>query len=370
MKEPAADRHSAAPLRSGTGVKPAPARGALGRRGHWVRRCIPLAMSAALVIALACIQIVTPLSTISVVSALDVGTLDAGRSLQTGIVLECRGFVPLHVDSVSWSCGCAWARLERQWLLPGEKQTLQVNVETANREGSFSSRIDLLSSPLFTFHKTSNHVLVSGTVRVLVRAFPNTLEFGKMDIDVDPRWQTCIVQRCESETPFAGLSVRSSSNLLVCTHQIDRDHWEIRAAVAQDSKVIGPFHGHLEFQPEKPASELAGRLVIPVSGEIVGDVSVFPSCIVVGVVAPSSLSHGDITISSKDNKPLRFEGWKSSRPDAMRITDSAPFPGGLHVHFQATAPHQPGDRSGNLILKVFGTKQVIVRVPFVMFVRD
>jgi len=76
----------------------------------------------------------------------DFGTVNEGVKVGYTFDFENKGAGVLEIKSVNPSCGCTAAMLSNNTLQPGEKGTIKIEFDTANRSGKTSKTISVISN--------------------------------------------------------------------------------------------------------------------------------------------------------------------------------------------------------------------------------
>lgn len=76
----------------------------------------------------------------------DFGKVEEGKLVEVKIGLHNTGKGVLEITEVKSSCGCTAALVSSKKLNPGEKGNIRIELDTANREGSFTRTVTIYSN--------------------------------------------------------------------------------------------------------------------------------------------------------------------------------------------------------------------------------
>lgn len=76
----------------------------------------------------------------------DFGKVQEGKTVKYDFNFDNRGSSTLKIGDIKTSCGCTAALVSKKDLAPGEKGTLSVKLNTANRKGKMSRTITISSN--------------------------------------------------------------------------------------------------------------------------------------------------------------------------------------------------------------------------------
>ncbi|MEM9352187.1 MAG: DUF1573 domain-containing protein [Planctomycetota bacterium] len=211
------------------------------------------------------------------------GTMEQNTSLKHSFIVQNTGSAPLKLQVTATTCKCTVGNLaegETETIEPGDETTVELEWTAKTGPGPFRHGATLVTSDPFRSRFDLN---VEGTVVESTALRPNNFGFGTVRTGDSADDSVYLMSFVEDEIKvlsheFIGETVEGNAE--VSFEDFDPEEIGIegvRAALKITATVsggdsIGPFYGSLNLETSLAQ---AANLSIPLSGRVVGDVSVF-----------------------------------------------------------------------------------------------
>ena len=245
-------------------------------------------------------------------------------------VFQNRGTKELKIEKIESSCGCIIGETTVTNVDPCMSGTIVVNYRTGPDTGTMTKSIRVYSNdpdaPVYTLQ-------LSGEIIEDITIHPRQIKFGYVslgekahaEIEVQPR-------------PGFNLEVKdvlSSNPIVSAKHKKDKQKNKyVVEATLKDNTMVGVWTGNLYIHTN---SERQRQVIVPFSGEVLGDVQLYPH----------RLYFGSINRTSECGKSVFITLLKKN----IRINKIEVQPGFLVSELLAE-PHND-DVKGNATLRVF-----------------
>ncbi|MDX9910234.1 MAG: DUF1573 domain-containing protein [Phycisphaerales bacterium] len=278
--------------------------------------------------------------------------------------------IPEGYAGLRASCGCTQPSINKNVLQPGESATIAVVFNPANKRGTTDTRVTILSDdptqPQAVVH-------VRSFVKETMRVEPRMLGFGRQDHKKTAE-QTFKVLSSKPDFKVEGIDTGENTPWLK-GEVIDRQTVMIEGEVWQQTQIkivlganapVGHLRGGtvavLTNDPKNP------KIVIPVAGEILGDLSVGPERLSFGLVNPGEVTERLINISSRSGKKVEIiEVEQEINLDTpLHITQAYPNPEQpftIQISVAMTSPEQPVPIRGKLMVHTTDPDQPMLEIP-------
>ena len=205
----------------------------------------------------------------------DFGKIYIGDIVKHGFKFKNSGYGELIIKNVKSSCGCTAALVSKSNLLKDEEGEVQIKFNPGRYVGKVTKSVTVNSNDL---QKPSYKLTITGEVIEEVSINPKHINFGiirkgdsctrTIEVKTIPELKTEI-KKVESPNPYIVTAqikskVNSSYNYQVTISKYD---------------YIGKFSGMVFVYTSSSKQE---RIDIPFSGEVIGDVTIYPQIVSFG----------------------------------------------------------------------------------------
>jgi len=205
------------------------------------------------------------------------GKVYKNEDVEHFFILENRGTKDLIIEDIKASCGCIVSEATTPKVLPGMSEGIIVVLKGIPDTGAISKNIKVYSNdpdtPVYSL-KLSGEIMEDITINT------RQISFGyipkgkkvKVGIDVKPR-------------PGFKLEIKDviSTNPDVSTEYKKKGHEDkfVVEATLKDTATVGVLTGNIQILTN---SEKQNRVIIPFSGEVLGDIRLYPTHLYFGVI--------------------------------------------------------------------------------------
>ncbi|MCR4290685.1 MAG: DUF1573 domain-containing protein [Candidatus Scalindua sp.] len=205
------------------------------------------------------------------------GKVYKNEDVEHFFIFENHGKKDLIIEDIEASCGCIVSEATTSKVLPGMSEGIIVVLRGVSDTGAISKNIKIYSNdpdtPVYPL-KLSGEIVEDITVNTRQISF-GCIPKGKkvkVGIDVKPR-------------PGFKLVIKDviSTNPDISTEYKKRGHEDkfVVEATLKDTATVGVLTGNIQILTN---SERQNRLIIPFSGEVIGDIRLYPSHLYFGTI--------------------------------------------------------------------------------------
>lgn len=205
------------------------------------------------------------------------GKVYKNEDVEHFFMFENRGTKDLIIKDIKASCGCIVSEATSLNVLPGMSEGIIVILRGIPDTGAISKNIKIYSNdpdtPVYS-------LTLLGKVMEDITINPQQINFGfipkgekvKVGIDIKPR-------------PGFKLEIKgvilSNPGLSIQYKKDEKENKYVVEATLKDTATIGVLTGNIQILTN---SERQGRVIIPFSGEVLGDIRLYPSHLYFGVI--------------------------------------------------------------------------------------
>ncbi len=292
----------------------------------------------------------------------DFGNLYKGEKASHRFTFSNEGTDDLVIQNVKTSCGCTAAALSQSSIPPGTRAEIEVTLSTNAFRGNVSKTVTVSSND----PEKPHYVLtIEANVLEEVVAEPRHVWFDPVKLGQSATREVDIKPVTDLKLKIT--KVRASNPLLKLRYKKKDDENGYRVTVSTKKDApLGRFAGDIQVFTN---SKRQSVVVIPFSGEIISDVSVFPAKVSYGVVhkGEETVRQILITVYKKDVKLKEFD----VKPDYLSlrlIPDSNNYLHRLEITLGKDVP--VGRFEGNVTIHTTSKDQPLLTVPIYGVVRE
>ena len=205
------------------------------------------------------------------------GKVYKNEDLEHFFMFENRGTKDLIIKDIKASCGCIVSEATTPKVLPGMSGGIIVILRGVSDTGAISKNIKIYSNdpdtPVYS-------LTLLGKVMEDITINPQQINFGfipkgekvKVGIDIKPR-------------PGFKLEIKgvilSNPGLSIQYKKDEKENKYVVEVTLKDTATIGVLTGNIQILTN---SERQNRVIIPFSGEVLGDIRLYPSQLYFGVI--------------------------------------------------------------------------------------
>ncbi len=205
------------------------------------------------------------------------GKVYKNEDVEHFFIFRNRGTEDLIIEDIKASCGCIISEATTPKVLPGMSEGIIVILRGVPDIGAISKNIKIYSNdpdtPVYSL-KLLGEIMEDITINTRQISFgciPKGKEV-KVGIDVKPR-------------PGFKLEIKdvisTNSDISIKYKKDEKENEHVVEATLKDTATVGVLTGNIQILTN---SERQGRLIIPFSGEVLGDIRLYPSHLSFGVI--------------------------------------------------------------------------------------
>jgi hypothetical protein len=205
------------------------------------------------------------------------GKVYKNEDVEHFFMFENCGTEDLIIEDIKASCGCIISETTSPKVLPGMSEGIVVTLKGIPDTGAISKNIKIYSNdpdtPVYTL-KLLGEIVEDITInaRQINFGFIPKGEKVKVEIGVKPR-------------PGFKLEIKdvisSSPDISIKYKKDEKENKYVVEATLKNTATIGLLTGNIQILTN---SERQSRVIIPVSGEVLGDIRIYPSHLYFGVI--------------------------------------------------------------------------------------
>ena len=205
------------------------------------------------------------------------GKVYKNEDVEHFFMFENRGTKDLIIEDIKASCGCIVSEATSLNVLPGMSEGVIVILKGVPDTGAISKNIKIYSNdpdtPVYTL-KLLGEIVEDITIntRQISFGFIPKGKKVKMELGVKPR-------------PGFKLEIKdvisSSPDISIKYKKDEKENKYVVGVTLKDTATVGVLTGNIQILTN---SERQSRVIIPVSGEVLGDIRLYPSHLYFGVI--------------------------------------------------------------------------------------
>jgi hypothetical protein len=209
------------------------------------------------------------------------GKVYKNEEVEHVFVFQNRGTKQLNIEKIKASCGCIVLETTTRNVSPGMTGIIVTILKSGPDTGTITESISVYSNdpdnPVYAL-KLSGEIIEDITIN------PKQVRFGyvskgekaQAEVDIQPR-------------PGFNLEIKdviSSNPVVIIKYKKDeRENKYIVEATLKEDTMVGEWTGNIYILTN---SERQSRVIVPFSGEVLGDVRIYPSHLYFGVIKKGS----------------------------------------------------------------------------------
>jgi hypothetical protein len=205
------------------------------------------------------------------------GKVYKNEEVEHFFIFENRGTKDLIIEDIKASCGCIISEATTLNVLPGMSEGIFVVLKGVLDTGEISKNIRIYSNdpdtPVYSL-KLSGEIMEDITINTRQISFGSVPKGKKVKvgIDVKPRpGFKLVIKDVISTNPDISIEYKKKGH---------EDKFVVEATL-KDTATIGVLTGNIQILTN---SERQSRVIIPFSGEVLGDIRLYPSHLYFGVI--------------------------------------------------------------------------------------
>lgn len=184
------------------------------------------------------------------------------------------GTADLEISKVKSSCGCTAAVISDKTISPGETGEIKTTFNTGSYKGKVKKSITVKSNDPVNL---SYILTISGKITELITTDPKKINFGSVYVGAETEKAVTVT----SDSDFKIKKITPSTpSLSTSITEVNTNMYVINV-ISKGRSKIGRFSGAINLETD---NSLQPKVVIPVFGEIAGDITTYPKKIYYGNV--------------------------------------------------------------------------------------
>ena len=274
----------------------------------------------------------------------DFGTIARGAKAEYRFSFQNIWEEDVHVQSVSSSCGCTTPAVSKATLKKFETADIVATIDTRNHIGQKEATVTVRFDQPFA---AEVRLKVSCNIRGDVVVQPGVIQFDAVPQGDGAARKVQVLYAGQPGWKIAAVEVANTSPLEVDAKEIKRTASEVSydlTVTLKKNAPVGPFKEQIVLLTNDPDARTA-RVPVPIEGSVVASITLAPSPLWVGVLAPGGTATKHLVVRSK--APFHVlqvhcpdPRFTFNRPDAARSLQM------IEVNFTA------GDATGDVTQKI------------------
>ncbi len=288
----------------------------------------------------------------------DFGEVAQGRKIFHEFVVANKGTANLSITALQPSCGCMIAQLTLNIVPPGKTTTITMTFDSVQFTGPIHKTLDIVSNDPAT---PALRLDITGSITAHYQVTPDSIDFQRV------HWKSgyetrIVVHGLNGHEPVIASATFDTDVPFDVSYgkKSDSDDDIISLKLKPASKPR-PIVARLiiEFQD----SEMS-RLLVPVTGVIMGDISYFPPLIFFGNIRASDpisrtvmlrIENPDVKIISVKSVPPILTTTFANSPNDAHVTE-------VRIAFKDTV--KPGPIMGSIVIMTTSDQAKTIKIPF------
>ncbi|TVM00276.1 MAG: hypothetical protein CV087_15025 [Candidatus Brocadia sp. WS118] len=282
------------------------------------------------------------------------GKIYIGEIVEHGFKFENQGSGELIVNNVKSSCGCTAALVSKSHLLKDEAGEIQVKFNPGRYVGKVSKSVTVNSNDP---KSSSVKLTITGEVIEEISVNPRQINFGivkkgdsctrNVEIKTIPELKIEI-KKVESPNPY--IAITENKTDLNSTRRFE--------VTLRNYDYVGKLSGIIFIYTSSSKQE---RLDIPFSGEIIGDITIYPEIISFGKVKKDQSVNKTVIVNFV-NKEVKIEKIEVD-PNVINYTVSELNNSSKKIDITFGKDSKIGKITGSLKIYTNSTIQPIIHIP-------
>jgi hypothetical protein len=268
----------------------------------------------------------------------DFGSVPRGPVLMHPFHLTNNTRSPVHVASISVSCGCVTAEAADAWVSPGQKTVIRAQM----RSNIFSGPKTVTIFVRFDQPQSEEvRLWVQANSRDDVTVTPDSFNFGQVKRASCPSGTVTVNFLGDSSWQVLGITCDSNyvrTNLKPVRRSINEVAYQLTAELRADAPV-GKWYTDLWLKTNNPSSP---RVRVPLTVEIESALSISPAIVDLGSIRVGGQVERNVIV--RGVRPFRVTEVKGIG-DGLRVRDTTADTKQIHVLAVILKAAQPGDFS-------------------------
>lgn len=286
------------------------------------------------------------------------GQIFKGQKVEHVFEFENRGKDVLNIGRVKTSCGCTAAILTNNTIPPGKTGEIRATFHSRSFTGKVTKSISVISNDP---ERPSYKLTISGEIIEDVIIRPKNINFGT--VHIDEKTDKTITIKSQTKTDFKIKKITPSKPFINASITEEKNGEYVIKVALENNPEIGRFSGGIVLETN---SRIQKKVVVPLFGEIVGDIITYPKKIYYGYVASGKelsqklyvkISESNIKILSINVSPDYID----TKIIEKNETDNHHYLIEVKLHAEAAV----GKIGGVLELHTNSKIQPVVRIPII-----
>lgn len=284
----------------------------------------------------------------------DFGKIYIGDIVKHGFKFKNCGSGELIIKNVKSSCGCTAALVSKSNLLKDEEGEVQIKFNPGRYVGKVTKSVTVNSNDL---QNSSYKLTITGEVIEEVSVNPKHINFGiirkgdsctrTIEVKAIPELKTEI-KKVESPNPYiATTQIKSNVN----------SSYKYQVTISKYD-YIGKFSGMVFVYTSSNKQE---RIDIPFSGEVIGDVTIYPEILSFGNIKKNQEVNRTVILNFV-NKNIKIEKIEA-RPNIINYTVSELNNNSKKIDVKLVNEITTGKITGSLTIYTNSTIQPVINIP-------
>ena len=293
-------------------------------------------------------------------NALDFGEVWEQSDFRWQFKVHNPGSRAVEVIGVRTACSCVDVSPRTFTVMPGEVQLIDAVLDLRSSAGRMKSESDgppisqfsVSLAPLFRDSKTTpeNVLFITGRVRHSLGEIPRLVDFGDVSHDSATSPVVTLPITCPSGISLVDARCDEAWGTPMLSHD---EMGKPRIDIQLNRRALGRFSFPLHVLAETNDGRPLPPVDVSGTGNVVGDVEVFPPATAFGLLHPGETIENTIFIPSRSGRPLQIETI-SAPGDGIDVLPSphARSDGSFAYRVKVNAAQVPGNHSATIDFRV------------------
>jgi hypothetical protein len=305
---------------------------------------------------------------------IDLGSIPNGQSKVAVFKLRNNSSSTVKIDKLSTTCGCTEAGMSADVVEPGNSLEVRAKMSNYSRLGKFGAQVSANWRTISDNNSGTAVGIVEALAQQIAIVVPPVVEFENVSVESGVIEQDIQVRQGNAERRWRDVEVHSSSNSIT---------WELASNTVDSPTVIrlrldprelslGRYRTEIGVRLKDVEGHLLDEIKIPVKTLVKGTVDIKPSSVYLGVMNKGQVSQSEIILKTHDESSFEIEDIDDSKVKGKIVFEPIKGSAGeSRLKFKLTAPSEPGDTSGEIVIALrVGGKREVINVPIVGFVKS
>jgi len=237
----------------------------------------------------------------------DLGRISQGDDAVYRFRFRNHGDATLVVSGIKSSCSCTANILTAKEMPPGGEGQLEVKVLTSSKLGWINESVILRCNDPY---KPVVYFTLAGTIKASATVMPKRLYFSESN--GTPAWKNIKVLEPGNEKLRVKRVEATSQYIRTEIIPLPREQEEVATQIRVTLIPGLPLGNFREALTIYTNSSERPKLIVPIEGKILGNVTVFPDQLFFGIVSKGQSISRQVMITNAGNKPLKILGVKTN----------------------------------------------------------